>query len=135
VSKLVDQSLSIPCSMISAVPGFIGQTGRPVPEHTVLDGRYSSRFHWTDWSTSPRAYRTQWSVQFPVSLGRLVDQSLSIPCSVVGTVPGFIGQTGRPVPVHTVLRGRYSPQLHWADWSTSPRAYRARWPVQSPDPR
>ena len=41
-NRLGDQSPSIKCSVVSAVPEFPSwQTGRPVPEHTLLGGRCS----------------------------------------------------------------------------------------------
>ena len=137
MSGLVDQSPSISCSMVGTVPRLSnGQAGRPVPEHITLSGRYSPQtFKWAGWLTSPRAYKARWSVQSPnFQMGRLVDQSPSIQCSVVGTVRKLSnGQAGRPVPKHTILGGRCSPQtFKWAGWSTSPRAYNARWSVQSP---
>ena len=73
-----------------------------------------------NWSTSPRAYHARWSVQSPAcQLSELVDQSPSVSCSVVGTVPSLsIVRTGRPVPERIVLGGRYSPQfVDWANWS------------------
>jgi len=79
------------------------QTGRSVPEHFVLGGRYSPQdVEEEDWSTSPRAFHARWSVQSPrCRKSRLVDQSLSISCSVVGTVPRMLKrQTGRLVPEH-----------------------------------
>ena len=46
-------------------------------------------------------------------MGRLVNQSPSISCSVVGTVPRMAnGQTGRPVLEYFMLGGRYSPQVY-----------------------
>jgi len=67
-------------------------------------------------------------------ISELVNQSLTISCSVVGTVTSLsIVRTGRPVPELIVLGGWYSPHLvDWANWSTSPRAHRAQWSVQSP---
>jgi len=88
------------------------------------------------WSTSPQVYGAWWSIQSPSSqTDRLVDQSPSLWRLVVGTVPRFSNwQAGRPVPESMALGGRYSPQvLKLAGWSTSPRAYGARWSVQSPD--
>jgi hypothetical protein len=66
-------------------------------------------------------------------MSRLVDQSPSIYCSVVSTVPRMANeQTGQPVLEYILLGGRYSPQDgEWADWSTSPRVCHARWSVQS----
>jgi len=44
-------------------------------------------------------------------MGRLVDQSPSMSCSVVDTVPRMSnGPTSRPVPEHVMLGVRYSPQ-------------------------
>jgi len=97
-----------------------------VPNSSKLVGR----------STSPRVYSTRWSVQAPdLQSGGLGDQSSSIQCSVVGADPRSpIWRTGQPVPEHTVLGGRCSPHIsNLADWATSPRAYSARWSVQSPD--
>jgi len=107
----------------------------PQADNALVFGTVPSSSKLADWSTSPRAYNARWSVQSPdLQTGRLVDQSPSIQCSVVGTVsrsPNW--QTGRPVPEHTVLGGRYSPQISkLAVWSTSSRAYSARWSVQSP---
>ena len=88
------------------------QTGRPVLEHFVLGGRYSAQDdEWADWSTSPQVYLAQWPVQsLGWRMGRLVNQSPSISCSVVGTVPRMEnGQTGQPVPKYILLGGRYSP--------------------------
>jgi len=46
-------------------------------------------------------------------MDRLVDQSPSISCSVVGTVPRLLdGRAGRPVLEHIMLGGRYSPQIY-----------------------
>ena len=123
--------------MVSAVPRSPNwQTGQPVPEHTMLGGRCSPQISkLADWTTSPRAYRVRWSVQsLDLQTGRSDDQSLSIPCSVVSAVPRSPNWlTGRPVPEHTVLDGRCSPQISkLADCTTSPRAYHARWSVQSP---
>jgi len=43
-------------------------------------------------------------------MGRLLNQSLSIYCSVVGTVPKMAnGQTDRPVLEYILLGGQYSP--------------------------
>ena len=86
--------------------------------------------------SSPRACSAWWLVQYPdFQTGRLIDQSPSIQRSVVGVVhrsPNW--GTGRPVPEHTVLGGRCSPQIYrLADWATSSRAYSARWSVQSLD--
>jgi len=108
----------------------------PRADNALVVGRVPSFSKLADWSTSPRAYSARWSVQSPdLQTGRPDDQSPSIPCSVVGAVPRSPNwQTGRPVPEHTMLGGRCSPQISkLADWTTSPRAYRARWSVQSPD--
>jgi len=136
------------------------QTGRPVPKHFMLGGRCSQPncrknrlvdqspsmlcsvvgtvnriVERIDWSTSPRAFYARWSVQSTkllkeqtdrpvpehIMLGgrysqpncrknRLVDQSPSMLCSVIGTVNRIVKRT---------------------DWSTSPQAFYARWPVQS----
>jgi len=88
------------------------------------------------WSTSPRVYHARWSVQSPdFQMNGLVDQSPSVSCSVVGTVPRLSNdRASRPVPERIMLGGRYSPQtFKWSGWSTSPRAYHARWSVQSPN--
>jgi len=88
--RLVDQSPSISCLVVRTVPRISnGQTGGPVPERLMLGGRYSPQdIKWADWSTSPRASHAWWSVQSSgYQMGRLVDQSPSISCSVVGTVP------------------------------------------------
>jgi len=92
--------------------------------------------HRIDLSTSPQACSARWLVQYlDFQTGRLGDQSPSIQCSVVGAVPRSLNwQTGRPIPEHIVLGGRCSPQISkLADWATSPRAYSARWSVQSPN--
>ena len=61
--RLGDQSPSIKCSVVGAVPEFSNWwAGRPVPERIVLGGRYN-----------PRA-------------NRLGDQSPSVECLVVGAV-------------------------------------------------
>jgi len=102
----------------------------PVPEHLMLI------CHRIDLPTSPRACSARWLVQYlDFQTIRLDDQSPSMQCSVVGAVPRSPNwQTGRPVPEHTVLGGRCSPQISkLADWTTSPPAYSARWSVQSPD--
>ena len=81
----------------------------------MLGGRYSPQIiDWANWSASPRAYHARWSVQSPdYRLGEVVGQSPSISCSVVGTVPGLsIGRTGRPVPEHIMLGGRYSSRAY-----------------------
>jgi len=86
-------------------------------------------------STSPQAYSARWSVRPPdLRTGGLGDQSPSIQCSVVGVVPRSPNwRAGRPVPEHTVLGGRCSPQIsELAYCAASPRAYSARWSVQSP---
>jgi len=55
-------------------------------------------------------------------MGRLVDQSSSIYCSVVGTIPKMAnGQTSQPVHEYILHGGQYSPQDgEWVDYSTSP---------------
>ena len=115
-SRLVDQSPSISCSVVDTAPRLSKeQTGRPVPEHIMLGGRYSPQdIDKADWSTCPRAYHARWSVQSPgCRKRRLVDQSPSISCSVVGTVPRMSHrQTSRLVPECIMLGGRYSPQVH-----------------------
>jgi hypothetical protein len=81
----------------------------------MLGGRYSLQdVEWADWSTSPRACHARWLVQSQgCRMGRLVDQSPRMSCSVVGTVLRMSnGQTGRPVPEHVMLDGRYSPQVY-----------------------
>ena len=106
------------------------QLNLPVLEHITLVCNGAG------WSTSPRAYHAWWSVQSPdFQMSGLVDLSPSVSCSVVGTVPRLSNErAGRPVPERIILGGRYSPQtFKWAGWSTSPRAYHARWSVQSPD--
>jgi len=112
--RLINQSPSVLCSVVGAVPRFPNwQTGRPVPEHTVLGGRCSPQiFKLADWATSPQAYSAQWSVQSPdLQAGRLGDQSPSIHFSVIGAVPRSSSwRTRRPVPEHTVLGGRCSLQ-------------------------
>ena len=52
---------------------------------------------------------------------------------MVGTVSEFSNWwAGRPVPERIVLGGRCNPQtLKLVSWSTSPRAYSARWSAQS----
>ena len=73
--------------------------------------------------SSPRAYNAWWSVQSLVlQTGRLVDQSPSVQCSVVGAVPRTPNwQTGRPVSERIVLDGQCSPQVSkLTNWSTSP---------------
>ena len=80
----------------------------------MLGGRCSSQtLNLAGWSTSPRAYGAQWSVQSLGSqTGRLVDHSPSLRRSVVGTVPRFSNwKAGQPVPERIVLVGRYSPQV------------------------
>jgi len=114
--ETANRSPSTSCSTIGMAPEFSkGQTsqnrrtGRPVPEHIMLDGRYSPQIvDWVNWSASPRACHARWSVQSPdCRLGELVGQSPSISCSVVGTVPGLsIGRTGWPVPEHIFLKNR-----------------------------
>ena len=143
----INQSLSVSCSRFGTVPRFSkdvtnqpvpqygvlggrcsprlsrGQTGRPVPEHLMLGGRYSPQdVEWVDWSTSPRACHARWSVQSPgYRMDRLVNQSLSMSCSVVGTVLRMSnGQTGRPVPKHVMLGGWYSPQVYHVYLTKSP---------------
>jgi len=89
----------------------------------MLGGWYSPQdVEWADWSTSPRACHARWSVQSPgCRMGRLVDQSLSMSCSVVGIVLRLSnGQTGRPVPEHVMLGGRYSPQVYHVCLTKSP---------------
>ena len=81
----------------------------------MLEGWHSPQdIKWADWSTIPRASHAQWSVQpLGYQMGRLVDQSPSISCSVVGKAPRISnGQTGRPVPEHLMLSGRYNPQVY-----------------------
>ena len=145
--KPINQSLGTSCSRFGTVPIFSkdetnqpvpeygvlggqwnhrlsrGRAGRPVPEHLTLGGRYSPQdAKWTDWSTSPRASHARWSVQSPgCRMGRQVDQSPSMSCSVVSTVPRMSnGQTGRPVPEHVMLGGRYSPQVYHVCLTKSP---------------
>jgi len=94
--RLVDQFPSVQCSVVGAAPRSLNwQTGRPVPERILLGGRCSPQVRQSsklaDWSTSPRAYSTRWSVQPPhLQTGRLVDQSPSVYCSVVGAVPRYV---------------------------------------------
>ena len=113
-SGLVDQSPSRSCSEVGIVSVLSDvQSYRPVPEHIMLGGRYSPRnFGCVDLSTSPRAYNARWSVQsLDFWMCRLIDQSSSMSCSVVGTVPKFLDvQTYRPVPEHIMLGGRYRPR-------------------------
>ena len=133
--------LNLPVPIISCLFA-IEQTDRPVPKRIVLSGRCSPQtFEWGDWSTSPRAYHTRWSIQsLDFWMSGLVDQSPSISCSVVGTVldfwmSGLVDQSpsisclvvgtvprlpnkraGRLVPEHIMLGGRYSPQtIKWTD--------------------
>jgi len=100
-----------------------GQTGRLVHEHVMLSGRYSPRdVEWADRSTSPRACHARWSVQSPRSgMGRSIDQSSSMSCSVVGTVTEMSnGQIDRPVPEHVMLGGQYRHQVYHVCLTKSP---------------
>ena len=81
-------------------------------DNALVIGIVPNSSNLADWSTSPQAYSAWWSMRPPRS-------------------PSW--QTGRPVPEHTVLGGRCSPQIsELTDWATSPRAYSARWSAQSP---
>jgi len=107
----------------------------PRADNALVFGAVPSSSKLADWLTSPRAYSDRRLVRYPdLQTGRLDDQSPSIQCSVVGAVPRYPNwQTGRPVPEHTVLGGRCSPQISiLADWTTSPQAYSAWWSMQSP---
>ena len=83
--------------------------------------------------TSPRAYHAHLRPK------RLIDQSPSISyLSAMEQTHRPVSElsklwVGQPVLESIVLGGRYSTQtLKLVGWSTSPRAYSARWSVQSP---
>ena len=78
--------------------------------------------------TGPRARHARRLVQsLDCRGGELVDQSLSISCSMVGPVPRLSnGQTGQPVPEHIMLSGRPVPEHIMLGGRYSPRAYHIR---------
>jgi len=66
---------------------------------TQNSGMLHQVVEWANWSTSPRAYLARWSITVP----RLSN-----------------GRTGRPVPEHIMLGGRYSPQVYHVHLTKDP---------------
>ena len=77
--------------------------------------------------SSPRAFYAR------LPSNRLINQSRADNALVIGIVPNSSNLAGWSTSPRAYSARWYGPQIsELVDWTTSPRAYSARWSVQSP---